>query len=231
MLSLITGVGAKGQVGEAVATALAGRGDTVLLVSRSESEVRERAADLTAAGAGAHGYACDLADVRAVARLAETITTAHGGRLDALVNLAGGFSASGSIADSDPEVFEKMLTINAKTAYLATRAFFPMLRAAGGSIVYVASEVVIEGTRSSGVSAYAMSKSAVVALMRSVADEGREHGVRANALAPTSIRTAANEASMSPRTRYIEREEVAATIAFLTSPEAKAISGQVIRLR
>jgi NAD(P)-dependent dehydrogenase (short-subunit alcohol dehydrogenase family) len=231
MLSLITGVGAKGQVGEAVAAALARRGDTVLLVSRTESEVRERAADLAAVGGDAHGYACDLADVGAVDRLAQTITKAHGGKLDALVNLAGGFASSGSIIESDPVVLEKMLTINAKTAYLVTRAFYPLLRAAGGAIVYVASEVVVEGTRSAGVSAYAMSKHAVVALMRSVADEGREHGVRANALAPTSIRTAANEASMSPKTRYIEREDVAATIAFLTSSEARAVSGQVVRLR
>jgi NAD(P)-dependent dehydrogenase (short-subunit alcohol dehydrogenase family) len=231
MLSLITGVGAKGQVGEAVAAALARRGDTLLLVSRGEIEVRERTSDLAAAGGEAHAYACDLADVGAVDRLARTIAKVHGGKLDALVNLAGGFALSGSIAESDPVVLEKMLTINAKTAYLATRAFFPMLIAAGGAIVYVASEVVVEGTRSSGVSAYAMSKNAVVGLMRSVADEGRAHGVRANALAPASIRTAANEASMSPKTRYIEREEVAAAVAFLTSQDARAVSGQVIRLR
>jgi NAD(P)-dependent dehydrogenase (short-subunit alcohol dehydrogenase family) len=231
MLSLITGVGAKGQVGEAVAVALARRGDTVLLVARSDAEVRERTAEVVASGGTAHGYACDLSDVGAVDELAQTIRGAHGDKLDALVNLAGGFSASGPIGESDPAMLEKMLTINAKTAYVATRALYPMLLAASGSIVYVASEVVIEGARSSGVSAYAMAKTAVVALMRSVADEGREHGVRANALAPTAIRTAANEASMGPKTRYIEREEVAAVIAFLTSSDARAVSGQVIRLR
>lgn len=231
MLSLVTGVGSKGQVGEAVAAALARRGDTVLLVSRTESEVRERAADVVASGGRAHAYACDLADPGAVERLARTIQQAHGDGLDALINIAGGFASSGAIAGSDPSVLEKMLLINAKTAYLATRAFYPMLRAAGGAIVYVASEVVVEGTRSSGISAYAMAKNAVVGLMRSVADEGREHAVRANAIAPSAIRTTANEASMSAKTRYVEREDVAATILFLTSPEARAVSGQVIRLR
>src|SRR5216117_738466 len=94
VLSLITGVGSKGQVGETVAAALANRGDTVLLVSRVEAEVRERAAELVRAGSKAHGYACDLSDVRAVDRLAERVRSEHGDRLDALVNLAGGFAMS-----------------------------------------------------------------------------------------------------------------------------------------
>lgn len=231
MLSLVTGVGAKGQVGETVAAALARRGDIVLIVSRTEAEVRERAAELVAGGGRAHGYACDLSDAQAVEQLARTVRESYGDRLDAVVNLAGGFQSSGAIGESDPTVLEKLLSINAMTAYQTTRAFYAMVRAAGGSFVYVASEVVIEGTRSAGVSAYAMSKNAVVALMRSVADEGREHGVRANALAPASIRTATNEASMGQKARYIEREDVAAAIAFLTSSEARAVTGQVIRLR
>src|SRR5438094_9783884 len=84
MLSLITGVGAKGQVGEAVAEALARRGDTVLLVSRSESEVKARASDLTAAKLTAHGYACDLSDPAAVGLLANRVRADHGGVLDSL---------------------------------------------------------------------------------------------------------------------------------------------------
>ena len=73
-------------------------------------------------------------------------------------------------------------------------------------------------------------KSAVVALMRSVADEGRASEVRANALAPSAIRTASNEASMPAKTTYVEREEVAAAVLFLCSPEASGTTGQVIRL-
>ena len=231
MLSLITGVGSKGQVGETVAAMLANRGDTVLLVSRADADVSARTAELVRAGRSAHGYACDLSDVRAVDRLAERVRSEHGDRLDALVNLAGGFGMSGPIAESDPAVFDRQLQINLTTAYLSTRAFLPFVRAARGAVVFFASESALEGARTSGMSAYAGAKSAVVALMRSVADEGRELGVRANALAPSSIRTATNEASMGANARYIEREEVASVVAFLCSPAASAITGQVIRLR
>jgi NAD(P)-dependent dehydrogenase (short-subunit alcohol dehydrogenase family) len=233
VLSLITGVGSKGQVGEAVAAALARRGDTVLLVSRAEDEVRARAAELVAAGFGAHGYACDLAVGSAVDRLAERIRAEHGDQLDALVNLAGGFGLSGPLAQSDPAAFESQLRINLTTAYLTTRALLPLVRAARGAIVFFASEAVVEGggARTSGIAAYAAAKSAVVALMRSVADEGREFGVRANAVAPAAIRTVTNEASMGADARYVEREDVASAVAFLCSPAARAITGQVIRLR
>jgi NAD(P)-dependent dehydrogenase (short-subunit alcohol dehydrogenase family) len=231
VLSLITGVGAKGQVGEAVAVALAERGDTVLLVSRETAEVHSRARELAASGFPAHGYGCDLADAGAVSRLADQIRSEHGRKLDALVNLAGGFAASGPLAESDPAAFERMIRINYTTAYLTTRAFLPDLVAARGSIVFFASEAVLEGARAGGIAAYVAAKSAVVALMRSVADEGRPMGVRANALAPGSIRTTANEASMGADTRYVERVDVASTVMFLCSPEARAITGQVIRLR
>ena len=85
------------------------------------------------------------------------------------MNLAGGFGVSGRIAESDPAVLDRQLQINLKTAYLTTRAFFPSIRNAKGAIVFFASEAVLEGAGSKGVSAYAAAKAAVVALMRSVA--------------------------------------------------------------
>jgi NAD(P)-dependent dehydrogenase (short-subunit alcohol dehydrogenase family) len=231
VLALITGVGAKGQVGESVAAAFAQRGDTLVLVSRDPAEVRARAAELSDAGYDATGYACDLSDPAEVAELGRKVRTAHGQRLDSLVNLAGGYASTGPLDESDPAATERLFRINFTTAYLATREFLPAVREARGSIIYFASEKVLEGEKNVGTAAYAAAKSAVVALMRSVADEGRDRAVRANALAPASIRTATNEAAMGKNARYIEREVVAAAVLFLCSPDARAISGQVIRLR
>ena len=229
MLSLITGVGARGQVGEAVAETLGRRGDTVLIVARTAADADARARELSAAGR-VFGYACDLASEPMVAELAERIRREHGERLDALVNLAGGFAASGPVAASDVATVDRLMAINFRTAFLATRAFLPMVRAARGAIVYFASDTVIEGTYTRGVSAYVAAKSAVVALMRSVADEAVADGVRANALAPSAIRTATNEAGMAAGARFVEREDVAAAVAFLCSPDASAVTGQVVRL-
>jgi NAD(P)-dependent dehydrogenase (short-subunit alcohol dehydrogenase family) len=230
MIALITGVGAKGQVGEAVAEAFLRRGDTVLIVSRSPDEAAERASELSGLGP-VHGYPCDLAKPNEVARLADLVRSEHGDRLDALVNLAGGFGSSGPLAESDPSALSRMLDINLKTAYLATRAFLPMVMAARGSIVFFASEAVLEGSKSAGVAGYVAAKSAVVGLMRSVADEGRESGLRANALAPGAIRTATNEASMPAKKDYVEREEVAAAVLHLCSSAGAGVTSQVIRLR
>jgi NAD(P)-dependent dehydrogenase (short-subunit alcohol dehydrogenase family) len=229
-LSLVTGVGANGQVGEAVARRLAMRGDRTIIVSRSADEIQQRADELRLEGFDVAGYACDLADAGAVGQLAVRVAREHGRALDNLVNLAGGFASSGALAGSDPAVVQRMWSINFLTAYLTTHAFLPLMTSAGGSIVFFASEVVLENTRTKGVAGYAAAKSAVVALMRSVADEGRAVNLRANALAPGSIRTSSNEVSMGSDIRYVEREEVADTVAFLCSTAAEAVSGQVIRL-
>lgn len=230
MLSLITGVGARGQVGFAVAQAMAARGDTVLLVARDAADAANRAAELAAEGGVAHGYACDLASEAEVERLAKRVTDEHGGRLDALVNVAGGFALSGPLDKSDPAVVDRLFTINFRTAYLATRAFVTQLRSAGGSAVFFASDAVLEGSATKGIAAYVAAKSAVVALMRSVADENASSGVRSNALAPGAIRTATNLETMGVEARYVEREDVASAVLFLCSEDARAVTGQVIRL-
>jgi NAD(P)-dependent dehydrogenase (short-subunit alcohol dehydrogenase family) len=231
LLTLITGVGAKGQVGEAVAAALARRGDHLVLVARTDAEARERADDLIAGGFPAAGYACDLAEPDRVLSLAAEVRKIHGAPLDNVVHLAGGFALTGSIAESDPAQVERMLRINYLTAFNVARAFLPAVRQASGSFVFFASENVLEGASTKGSAGYTAAKSAVVALMRSLADEGREFRVRANALAPASIRTATNEAAMGADARYVEREQVASAVAFLSSGAANAITGQVIRLR
>jgi NAD(P)-dependent dehydrogenase (short-subunit alcohol dehydrogenase family) len=230
VIALITGVSAKGQVGEAVAAAFAARGDTVAIVSRDEGEVRARAAELAVGGKRILPFACDLSDPLQVETLRDRVLAELGSALDALVNLAGGFGSSGPVAESKPADFQRMMRINLQTAYLTTRAFLPAVRAASGAIVFFASEAVLEGGRTKGISAYAAAKAGVVALMRSVADEGRDV-LRSNALAPASIRTASNEASMGEDVKYVEREDVAAAVTFLCSSEARAITGQVIRLR
>jgi len=133
---VLTGVGREGQVGEAVARAFAERGARVLLVDRMEDVARARSDALLAAGLRSASLAADLSDVAAVDTLAARVREATNGRVHALVHLAGGFAASGPVADSNPAIWTRQITINLTTAYLTARAFLPLLRAAKGSMVF-----------------------------------------------------------------------------------------------
>jgi 3-oxoacyl-[acyl-carrier protein] reductase len=230
MLALLTGVGREGQVGEVVARAFAERGAAVILVDRAGDAAEARARALASNGHTATAYGCDLTDPDDVAELATQVRRNHGDRLDTLVNMAGGFASTGTVAESAVDAWHRLLAINLTTTYLATRALLPLLRPARGAIVSFASEAALPGSRISGMAPYAVAKTGVVTLMQAVAQEERSNGVRANALAPAAIRTAANLDSMGADTRYVEREDIAAAVLWLCSEEARAITGQVVRL-
>jgi NAD(P)-dependent dehydrogenase (short-subunit alcohol dehydrogenase family) len=227
---LLTGVGGEGQVGEAVAAAFADLGASLALVDRTAAKVEARATALQRSGKSARGYACDLTDPKSIAALVETVRANHGPQLHALVHMAGGFAMSGPVAESTIEVWNRQLSINLTTAFLTTRAFLPSIRLARGAIVLFASQAALPGSTGANMSAYTVAKNGVATLMRAIAAEERANGVRANAVAPTSIRTAANLTSMGPDARYVEREQVAAVVTFLCSPAASAVTGALVPL-
>lgn len=222
---LLTGAGRAGQMGEAVARELAGRGAQLVLVDRDIGEAEQRAAELRDAGHSAIALGADLSDAAAHDDFVDRLRNACAGRLSAAILAAGGFAAAGAVAESDAALWDRMLRINLWTAMLSTRAALPMLRP-GGAIVYFASAAVLPGGRSAGIGAYAASKAAVIALMRAVADEERAHGIRANAVAPVAIRTADNVRTMGENARYIEREELARIVSWLC--EQQGVTGQVL---
>ena len=227
---VVTGVGRAGQVGEAVAREFGRRGATVAIIDRSLAGAEPLAAAMRAEGLAVTAYGCDLADHGAIGEVARAIARSSGGRIEALANVAGGFAFSGPVVDSDPAVFDRQILINLASAYGATRAFLPFLRQARGAIVFMAAAAVLPGGKVAGMSAYAAAKGGLVAFMRAVAQEERASGVRANALAPTAIRTGTNLDEMGEKIAYVERESVAGMIAFLCSGAARNVSGQVIEL-
>lgn len=226
---LITGIGRPGQVGEVVTQAFADAGDHLLLVDRDIATSRDRARAFEHAGKRATAYAADLANAEAVDRLAREVGEVHE-RVDAVIHLAGGWQPGARVADSTPAQWSRTLAINLDTAVNTARSFAPLVRAARGCFVFVASEAALPGASVAGMAAYATAKLGVVTLMRALAAEEREYGVRANALAPAAIRTATNEQSMGADAEYVEREAVAAAVTWLCSPGAIAVTGQVIRL-
>jgi NAD(P)-dependent dehydrogenase (short-subunit alcohol dehydrogenase family) len=227
---VVTGVGRAGQVGEVVAKEFAKRGANVSIIDRDGASAETLAAAMRAEGLAVTAYGCDLTDAAATLDAFAKIAAAHSGKIHALANVAGGFAMSGPVGESDPAIFQKQLSINLGSAYGATRACIPFMRADGGGIVFMAAAAILPGGKVANMAGYAASKAGVSALMRAVAQEERTHGIRANALAPTAIRTGVNLDSMGDKFAYVERESVAGVIAFLCSGEATNITGQVIEL-
>jgi 3-oxoacyl-[acyl-carrier protein] reductase len=227
--ALLTGVGRPGQVGEAVAARLAADGYSLLLIDRDASGVGDRANDIRSRGGVAFPLSADLSSESAVAAVFEEIDRISGGRVDAYVHLAGGFAVTGPVAETGLADWEKQLTINLKTAFLTSRSAIPRLRKASGSIVFFSSESAIPGAKLSRTAAYAVAKSGLLTLAIALSQEEASNGVRVNVLAPAAIRTASNTADM-PNARFVEREDVAATVSWLCSDQAKSITGQVLRL-
>jgi NAD(P)-dependent dehydrogenase (short-subunit alcohol dehydrogenase family) len=225
---LLTGVGADGQVGQVVARAFAEQGGSLILVDRTAEHVDARVNELTRDGLLATGYPCDLTDGAAVKSLVGRIREKHGDSVHAFVHMAGGFTMSGPMAESTDEVWNRQIAINLTTAFNTARAVLPMVRAGKGAIVFFASEAVLPGATGARMSAYAVAKSGVVALMRAIAAEERPNEVRANAVAPSSIRTATNVRDMGDKAKYIERQQVADVVLFLCSARASAVSGLVV---
>ena len=230
-LVVITGVGRQGQVGEALALGFAQRGATLALLDRDEAQVQARAAELTAHSHTATAHAANLADAADAERAAREVLAAHGtSAVHAVICTAGGFGMTGPLSDANPADWAKQFMINLDTAFATTRAFLPALREGRGALVYFGSVAALPQGNPKGMAAYAAAKSGVLTLMRTVALDEKGNGVRANAVAPTTIRTATNLADMGDKTDYVDRESVADVVAFLASEQARNVSGQVLTL-
>lgn len=229
---VITGVGRAGQVGDQLAHAFAREGASVALLGRTAREVEARAAGVRESGGRALAVEADLTSDRALdaaARVVAEFASSHGG-VHALVHAAGGFGMLGAVAESERRAWEDMIAINLTTAYATARAFTPMLRESRGALLFFASAAALPGAKVANMAAYAVAKGGIVTLMRAIAQEERAHGVRANAVAPTAVRTPENERTMGADARYVEPADLAATVLYLCSDDARAVSGEVITL-
>jgi NAD(P)-dependent dehydrogenase (short-subunit alcohol dehydrogenase family) len=150
------------------------------------------------------------------------------GVLDGLALVAGGW-AGGSRFDEAPEdEWDRMLTTNLDTVAHVCRAALPHLRKQGGSVVAVGSHAAEAG--GAGMAAYAVSKVAVHALVRALALENRDLGVRFNAVLPGTIDTPANRRAMpaADPSRWTSPEAIARVMAFLLSPESAPATGALV---
>src|SRR2546421_2373679 len=223
---LVTGVGRVGQIGHAVARGLGRAGAKLLLADVNAVGLADRVKEFGAEGIAAKSSAGDLTQPE-VARAATAAAQTHFGGLDIVVNVAGGFFSYGPFTEVKPEILDRELAVNFKTAFYMCQAAVPLLLSrGGGSIVNFASIAVVRSLMH--MSAYSAAKSAVAGLTRELAREYRDANIRVNAVAPATVRTADNVAQMGEKQPLVELDEVVNTVLFLASDEASAITGQIV---
>lgn len=167
----------------------------------------------------------DLTDPAATEEAFAEIAT-QCARVDALLNVAGGFTWQ-TVAEGDPAQWERMFKLNVKTALTASRAALPYLLKTGGAIVNVGANAALKA--GSGMGAYAASKQGVHKLTESMAEELKGK-VRVNAVLPSILDTPQNRKDM-PNTDpaiWVQPEDLARVMLFLASPEARAVTGALV---
>jgi len=217
MTGIVAVTGAAGALGSKTVEILAAGGWTVVGI-----DLGKVASDGVALALGG----VDLTDEAAVGVAAARIEKELG-RLDGLVNIAGGSSWE-TVADGSVATWDRLYAMNVRTALIASRALLPLLRASHGAIVNIGAAASVKA--GVGMGAYAASKSGVARLTEALAEELKEEGVRVNAILPSIIDTPTNRADMPDAdvAKWVSPAQLAGVVAFLLSSDAMPITGALI---
>jgi len=215
--------GGFGVLGSAVAHSAVARGERIALVDYSPE-----APDSAAVGPDVlHLPGVDLTDANAAGAAMDAVAERFGA-LDALLNIAGGFTWE-TLQEGSIQSWPAMYRLNVLTATNACRSAIPHLkRSAAGRIVNVGSNAALKAT--AGMGAYAAAKAGVHSLTQALAEELKEDGVTVNAVLPSIIDTPQNRADMPKADpfKWVAPLELAAVILFLASEEASAVTGALL---
>lgn len=212
---LVTGVGRAGQIGDAVALAFGSAGAKIVACDLNAVGVAQRVREFAAEGIDARPCAGDLTQPD-IAALAVEIALRHFGRLDVVVNVAGGLTTYGPIGETTVEALDREVAINLKTAVLVSQAAIEALGRTKGSIINFSS--IAYFNPQSPMAVYSAAKAAVAGFTRSLAVELQTRQIRVNAVAPAMVRTVDNVAAVgNGEAQYVEMREITDGVMALAS--------------
>jgi NAD(P)-dependent dehydrogenase (short-subunit alcohol dehydrogenase family) len=220
--------GGTGGLGRAVSLAFLQEGARVAVTYRKRDELVALKAAAGTAHTRLEGHETDVTDEAAVKALVESVRTKHG-RLDILVNTVGGFAGGKTLWEEEADTLEKMLALNLRSGWALARAGVPVMVAQGrGAIVNVAAKAALSPP--AGLSSYATSKAAALALFASLAAELEGTAVRVNSVLPSVIDTDANRRAMpgADFSKWVKPEAIARVILFLCGDEGQAVRGAAV---
>jgi NAD(P)-dependent dehydrogenase (short-subunit alcohol dehydrogenase family) len=212
---LVTGVGRAGQIGNAVALAFGKAGAKIVACDQNAVGVAERVREFAAQGVDARPCAGDLTEPD-IAALAVEVALKHFGRLDVVVNVAGGLTTYGPIDKVTVQAIDREIAINLKTAVLVSQAAIEALSRTKGCIINFSSIAYFNPQAPMAV--YSAAKAAVAGFTRSLALELKDRQIRVNAVAPAMVRTVDNvAASGNGEAEYVEMREITDGVMTLAS--------------
>ena len=229
--------GAAGGLGRAFAIGFASAGAKVVLADIALAGAEETAASIRGSRGEAISLRADVTDLTSLEALADAAVT-HFGGIDALINNAAIYAGIArkpfnEIAEAD---WDRLMMVNVKGTWLATRAIAPKMRSDGGAIVNISSATVMSG--SPMWLHYVASKGAIIAMTRALARELGDRKIRVNALAPGFTLTEASLDLIPNAERYgVERgalkraaevEDIVGGALYLASPMASFVTGQTL---
>jgi NAD(P)-dependent dehydrogenase (short-subunit alcohol dehydrogenase family) len=225
---LVTGAG--GALGGVIARRLAKEGARLALPERDKEKVSSLRSSFGLPDERLLVGHANLSDPDAVDRFVETVVERLGS-VDVLVHAAGGFAGGKNVEEFSVDEWQHMLAMNLLSAVFLCRAVIPIMRKKNsGRLITIAAQSAM--SPAAGRAPYQVSKRGVITLTESIAQELRGTAITANAIAPSTILTAANRASMpdADASRWVPPEDIADLVVYLVSDAARFMSGNVIVL-